>query len=230
MPRLPFTMASDLLTSTDGWYRPGGHRLDFFATRDELQELLDLGLPDAFAPWHLTGADSLPRPDQPDRYYQSPWSSPDIDLAAASRTPALRTRTDFFIWSEQLTSGEPPRGTGSLHEVLCSFNGFLLLQLGGQDSLARFSPSSWCIVDRIVHWTTGEERRYPDYLRVYNRLRRLIRKRLIASSVQIFPDGEEWVNAHVKWTAGAAAAHAAGLTFATPNGICRPQQPNPPPD
>ena len=73
-----------------------------------------------------------------------------------------------------------------------------------------------------MNWTTGEERRYPEYLRVYNRLRRLVRKRLIAPSVQTFPDGEEWINESIKWTAGAAAAHAAGVTFTSPNGTCKP--------
>ena len=63
---------AELLTNPCGWYRPGGHRLDFFATIDELQELLDVGLPDGLAPWHLTGADLLPRPDRPDRYYEVP--------------------------------------------------------------------------------------------------------------------------------------------------------------
>lgn len=218
-------MAADLLTSTKGWHRPGGHRLDFFAARDELQALVDLGLPDALAPWHLTGADLVPRPDQPDRYYEVPWTSADLDLATAARTPSGRARTNLFIWSEQLTRGELPREPGIAYETLCSLNGFLLVQPGRQDDLARFRPSALCIVDRSVNATTGEERRYPEYLRVYHRLCRLIRRRLIAPSVQTSPDGDDWENTHIKWTAGAIAAHADGVNFTTPNGTCRPHVP-----
>jgi hypothetical protein len=218
-----------LLTSPEGWFRPGDHRLDFFATLDELQELLDVGLPDALAPWHLTGADLVPRPDQPDRYHQVPWASSDVDLSTASQSPIGKARTNLFVWSAQLTSGELPCDPGQTYESLCSVNGFLLLQLGRLDNLARLSPASLCHVDRFVSAATGEERRYPEYLRVYNRLRRLVRTRIIAPSVQTFPDGTAWVNEDVRWTAGAVAAHAAGITFVTPNGTCKPLEPGSPP-
>jgi hypothetical protein len=215
------SLPADLLDNSNDWFRPGGHRLDFFATLDELQQILDIGLPDALAPWHLTGSDLVPRPDRPDRYYQHPWSLPNVDLASATQTPT-RSRTKLFIWSERLTSGEPPQVPGTKYETLCSINGFLLLRLGHLDNFSRTTSCSWGHVDRFVNVTTGEERRYPEYLKVFNRIRRLIRKHLIAPSVLTFPNGMDWVNEHTRWTAGAIAAHASGVTFADQNRPCRP--------
>jgi hypothetical protein len=214
--------AADPLTSLSGWLRPGGHRLTFFATREELQELLDAGLPGAFDPWHLTGADVVPRPDQTDRYYQCPWTSGVVDLLALDRKPGGRSRTNIFIWSERLTNRLPPLEPGTAFEGLCSFNGFLLIQPGDREDPSGYRETSLCIVDRIVNTTTGEERRYPEYFRVFNRLRRLVRKRLIASTVLMYPDGAEYVDTRTRWTRGAAAAHATGTKFILHGRSCRP--------
>lgn len=103
------------------------------------------------------------------------------------------------------------------YETMCAFSGFLLLQPGDREMGVEYHGSSVSIVDRVVSETTGAERWYPEYLRIFNRLKRLIKKRLVAPSVRVNSSGQEYVDSLTMWTQAAIAAHASGARFP-----CRP--------
>jgi hypothetical protein len=89
-----------------------------------------------------------------------------------------------------------------------SFSGLIRIWLG-REYEGRIEESSISMIDRIRHEKTGEERQQPEYRRIFERLRRSMRKRLVVET-------ESW-----PMTARSADAHARGeVTFtADPIGV-----------
>lgn len=56
-----------------------------------------------------------------------------------------------------------------------------------------------------VRCATGGERHYPEYLKAFNRLRRLVMKQLLMPSVRRNRAGQEHVDNLTRWTAAAVA-------------------------
>jgi hypothetical protein len=177
-----------------GWHRVGGHRLQFYATDAEIAEWLLQVLPAAFAPYTVLGQEW-----RDDRW--QPFQYPLEDVGTAFQ--AHRGAVNWWIRSGALSPHVPP-GSDKRH----SFGGLILVQLGSERN-GRLGDASIAIVDRIRHEVTGEERRQQQYLRIFERLRRSMRKRLVVATAYTFPDGRV---SHDHWlmTARAADAHKRG--------------------
>jgi hypothetical protein len=177
-----------------GWNRVGrGRSFQFYALDDEVAELLVNTLPADFAPYvvfreqwahprfvvHERAIDDIARSFAEDRDARH-WIKSDV------LSPALLS-DDISV----------PSDLGKL-----SFSGLISVRLG-TDWHGRREDTDLGLIDRIRHDETGEERRQPEYLSIFERLRRSMRKRLVVQT-------EDW-----PMTARAAAAHARGeVTFA----------------
>jgi hypothetical protein len=177
-----------------GWHRAGrGRSFQFYALDDEVAEWLVETLPCAFAPYvvfreqwahrglavHELSLDDIAQSLAEDREARH-W------IKSAVLTPALQA-DDISV----------PGDLGKL-----SFNGLISVRVGA-DRNGRREDADLGLIDRIRHSETGEERRQPEYLRIFERLRRAMRKRLVVQTEDR------------PMTADAAAAHARGqVTFA----------------
>jgi hypothetical protein len=176
-----------------GWYRVGGHRLQFYATDAEIAEWLEEMLPPAFAPYWIVGQERA-----------EPFEYP---LEAINDCFAQHRSANLWIRSDVLSPG-----LAGDDERQLSFYGLILVQLGSERH-GRIEEASIAIVDRIRHEATGRERRRPEYLRIFERLRRSMRKRLVVKTAFTFADGE--IGEHWLMTARAADGHTRGeVTFA----------------
>ena len=188
-----------------GWYRVGGHRLQFYATDAEIAEWLLEMLPATFGPYSVIGRE----------WHDGRWEPFEYPLdKIVSAFQAHRGAVNWWIRSEVL-SPHVPAGDDTRH----SFGGLILVQLGSERN-GRLLEASIAVVDRIRHEVTGEERRQPEYLRIFERLRRSMRKRLVVATSYTFPDGSV-CGTHWLMTARAADAHTRGeVTFdAEPIGL-----------
>jgi hypothetical protein len=179
----------------DDWYRVGGSRLQFYATNDEVAELLEEMLLPEFAPYAVIGQEW--RDDQ--------WHP--FEFALEQIREAFRRRhVNYWIRSDVLSPGL----TGT-DEKRVSFSGLILVQ-PGRPWHGRIEESSIAVVDRIRHTETGEERRQPEYRRIFDRLRRSMRKRLVVKTLRTFPSGG--TQESFPMTARVADAHTRGeITF-----------------
>jgi hypothetical protein len=178
------------------WTRVGGHRLSFYATDAEIAEWLRESLSEQFAPYTFVGRE----------WRDGTWQSFDYPLHAIDACFAHHRSANLNIRSDSLS----PRVSGDDRQM--SFNGLILVQLGSERDGA-LDAASVALVDRIRHASTGVERRQPAYLRIFERLRRSMRKRLVVTTSRVWPDGSE----RDDWpmTARAADAHSRGeITFA----------------
>jgi hypothetical protein len=185
------------------WYRVGGRRLQFYVTDAEVAEWLQEMLPEELGPYSLVGQE----------WQNQRWEPFEYPLAAISECFTDHRSANLWIRSDVLSPGL----TGEDKKRL-SFKGLILVQLGLERE-GRLGDASIAIVDRIRHEATGRERRQPEYLRVFERLRRSMRKRLVVKTAYTFPDGS--VGEHWPMTARAADAHRRGeVTFtAEPAGL-----------
>lgn len=188
-----------------GWYRVGGHRLQFYATDAEIAEWLEEMLPPAFAPYGIVGLE----------WRAGRWQPFEYPLAAIDECFTRHRGANLWIRSDVLSAGL----TGE-DQKRFSFNGLILVQLGRERN-GRLDEASIAIVDRIRHEATGRYRRQPEYMRIFERLRRSMRKRLVVTTAYTFPDGS--VGEHWPMTARAADARSGGeVTFAAkPTGLRR---------
>ena len=192
-------MAGDDFT---GWHRIGGHRLQFYATDDEITEWLQETLPGPFAPYSAIGHE----------WRDGSWRASEYPLEEIRSAVEHHERRTLWIRSEVLSPGLISDDTECL-----SFSGLIAVDLGSERD-GRLDDASLSIVDRIRH-ETGRERAQSEYLRIFERLRRSMRKRLVVKTERTFPDGsvsESW-----PMTARAADANVRGdVTFqARPAGL-----------
>jgi hypothetical protein len=174
-----------------GWYRVGGHRLQFYATDAEIAEWLLEMLPATFGPYSVIGQEWQDGRWEPFEYPLDRI----IEVFEAPRQAWIRSE----VLSPQVPPGDDKRQ---------SFGGLILVQPGSERN-GRVGEASIAVVDRIRHELTGEERRQPEYLRIFERLRRSMRKRLVVATSYTFPDGRVSRD-HWPMTARAADAHARG--------------------
>jgi hypothetical protein len=177
--------------SPDDWYRVGGSRLQFYATDDEIAEWLEEMLPSEFAPFAVIGQERL----------EDRWHPFEFHLHAI-RDAFRGQHVNYWIRSNVLSPGLV--GTD---EKRVSFSGLILVQ-PGRPWRGRVGDASIAVVDRIRHLETGEERRHPEYRRIFDRLRRPMRKRLVVRTLLTFPDGA--TEESFPMTARAADAHRRG--------------------
>jgi hypothetical protein len=125
---------------------------------------------------------------------------------SARHLPSTGRRISGFdrAFTPDLTAEDPvePADVGRF-----SFRGLILLQLGKERN-GRRGESRLTIVDRIRHEATGEELRATDYLRIFERLRRSMRKRLVVS--------RWWCANGAPWLGGDRGAGTALMGAAVP--------------
>lgn len=199
-------VAAKPLDDDDGWLRVGGRRIDFVTTLSELQDLLNGALRADEGPWALTGVD-LVRTDVL-RYRRQLFVCPTIDLATCDKS-AAQHRLNVWAWSGALTRSLPR--SSDRYETLCSFNGFIGVQRSG-DWSGGGGEAALMVVDRVRH-VSGDERHHAEYRRVFERLRRAVRKRLVAETHRRGKDGNDYVDGTLRWTAAAVEAHETGADF-----------------
>jgi hypothetical protein len=181
--------------SYEGWYRVGGSRLDFYATDDEIAEWLLEMLPSEFAPYAVIGDEWVEE--------ERRWQPFEYSLAQLRKAFARHRGANFWIRSDQLS----PRLRGDDH-VGVVYGGLILVQLGSQREDGLIEDASISVVDRLRHEVTGEEQRQPEYRRIFDRLRRSLRKRLVVTTMRTRPDGG--VDPSSPMTPRAAEAHNRG--------------------
>lgn len=194
------------LDDDEDWARVGGRRIDFVTTLGELQELLHGALRADEGPWALTGVDLVRT--EAHRYRQQSFVCPTIDLAICDKT-AVPHRLNVWAWSGGLTRSVPQ--SSDRYETLCSFNGFIGVQRRG-DWSGGGGEAGLMVVDRVRH-VSGDERHHAEYRRVFERLRRAVRKRLVAETHRRDKDGNYYVDDKLRWTAAAVEAHESGTDF-----------------
>jgi hypothetical protein len=178
----------------DGWYRVGGKTLQFYATDDEIAEWLLEALPSERAPYAVIGQESRGGRRQ----------SLEFPLAAVAAAFSAQRLAVYWIRSDALSPGLTAES-----EKRLSFNGLINVQLGSTRPDGLLGEASIGIVDRIRHEHTGEERVHTEYLRIFERLRRSMRKRLVVETERMHPDGKlypDW-----RMTPRAADAHVRGV-------------------
>jgi len=183
------------MESYEGWHRVGGSRFDFYATDEEIAEWLLELLPSDFAPYAVIGAGWIEEEQR--------WQRFEYPLGEIQEAFARHRGANFWIRSDQLS----PRIRGNDH-VGASYGGLILVQLGFRREDGRIEDASIAVVDRLRHELTGEERRQPEYRRIFDRLRRSLRKRAVVETIRTLPDGSTTPSKPM--TPRAAEAHARG--------------------
>jgi hypothetical protein len=177
-----------------GWNRVGrGRSLQFYATDDEMAEWLVETLPTEFAPYLV---------------FREEWAHPKLVVHESriediARSFSQDRRARHWIKSDLLSPTLHADDISVPNDLAkLSFSGLISIR-PGDDRNGRREDADLGMIDRIRNERTGEERRQPNYLKIFERLRRSMRKRLVVPT-------EEW-----PMTARAAAAHARGeVTFA----------------
>lgn len=211
---------SSLITALAQWQRVGrGRSLQFFATDEEVQAWLNHALPEEFAPYVLVGVDKIKQSRF--KYVDEPFQC-DVSALSACMSGPVGRRSDFWICSKVLTP-ELLLRRGIWQQRLFSSNGLVDLAHGMMvkvrnprdpaQPLEQYA-SAVGIVDKIQNLETGEVRQYEGYLRIYQALRKVIRKELVYSSVVRAADGTEAEDTSVAlMTEGAVRAYAEGIPY-----------------
>jgi hypothetical protein len=156
----------------NGWYRAGGREMQFYATDEEIAEWLVATLPVQYAPYVIL-REEWAHP----RMVVHPYA---LDDVAASFTADRSAR--HWIQSKVLSPELGPREVRRPDDLgKLSFRGLVAIRVMDEFG-GRMEPASMTMIDRIRHEATGEERRQPEYLRIFERLRRSMRKRLVVKT------------------------------------------------
>jgi len=206
-----------IIEDVDSWFRLGrGHSFEFYATDNEVQEWLLTILSAEYAPYRLVGEDSI---KEGKVYVQHPFSC-EVAEFLRCRQAAGELCTQFWLLSTVLTP-ELPLQPGAWLTAMYSYNGLINLQHGWmqREPVHRTRPlaktaSSIGLVDRVYHRDTNEVRQHEAYLRLFNAMKRAIRKSLVYTTMLIGPDDveQEQVSGPL-WTEGTKQEYEAGASF-----------------
>lgn len=155
------------------WFRRGrGNEQQFFALDSEIDRWLSEELPREFWPWHLFSEDQV---KEGRTYSQRLVRWPNLELSACR---AQNNRTSFWVGSRRIS----PKVIEQLSDPRdLTANGFILVQQHerrGKRDLGRIA-----VAGRHENARTGELREHAEYLRVFQSLRRRIRKDLTYTTV-----------------------------------------------
>ena len=182
--------------SENQWHRVGGHRLQFYATDAEVAQWLRTLLPPEFAPYAIVGQE----------WWDGEWVPFEYPLERADECFARHRNSNLWIRSKVLTPELPADEKG------LSSSGLILVQLGSEWK-GKLEDASIAVVSRVRR-DDGRERTNDEYRRLFERLRRAMRKRLVVRTAHTFPDGRQ-SESPWRMTARAADAHVRGeVTFA----------------
>jgi hypothetical protein len=170
------------------WHRYRSSRFDFFATADEIKQFFLNELPQTYAPYSLVATK--------ERIDERNFSSGIFEHSTARIIDmAVRERLQFFLRSQPLTpdldEARAPfvcdRPTDWEYQI--NYAGLILIQYGS------FGVGNWdlCVVDEVCHEPTGKILKHDGYRKLFNAMKKLIRKKLIVWGMYDFGSvQQEW--------------------------------------
>ena len=218
----PERSAAGVITNAADWHRIGGHRFDFFATDQELQDWLVKTLPPPLGPWQVLGHDPI---REASKYVWVPFRFEVTELARSLEPAHGQRRLNLWLWSPVLTPGlnlRAQRASIPVLEHLCAVNGLVCLKpvhlVTARDAPEddAWDACSLSVAPRWVFLPTGEEVVHEEYKRVYGRLKRAVSRLFTHGSIYVWSDGTERCFSTPGWTSGAVHEHEAGKRFAAP--------------
>ncbi|MFA7486383.1 MAG: hypothetical protein WCZ89_10185 [Phycisphaerae bacterium] len=172
----------------NNWRRLGrGQVLQFFATDDEVQNWLLTLLPPEYGPYTLVGADSI---EVENKMYVEKGFEIDISDFKTAIYEKEYPRWQYWIRSKALTPKLDFLRQKRITWVL-SYSGLVGLQHGRYLKDAGRDFSSIGIVDKVINDETGEEIVNKEYLSIFKKLKKEIKRHLLYSSIWKFDDGSE---------------------------------------
>lgn len=187
------------LRSPYEWTRVGrGSELQFFATDDEVTDILTQALPPAFAPYRVIGRVATKPPD----HGSVEWRIFECDLPEAVESVRRLDAGPVWLAAAVTPSGGPTRDD----EEARSLTGLVLIDPGlvrrGAKEAARIA-----FVRRVRNLLSGTTEENEDYAHIWAALRAAIKSRLRWTTIHTFPDGIAREDATLKlMTDGAAEA------------------------
>ena len=207
--------AHEPIYDVNEWRRLGrGKDLQFFATDDEVQDWLIKALPKKYAPYTLIGVESVKAGKI---YIREPFELDVTELKRAMHW-GNKVRWQFWIRSKIIT---PELNFSKQMRItwVFSYTGLVELQHGSNirhyglntKELYR-DASSIGVVDKVINDATGDIKHHKEYLRIFNSLKRQIKKRLCYSSIHTFKNGSQREDRKLQlMTEDAVQAYHSGL-------------------
>ena len=195
------------------WRRLGrGRGLDFYATDDEVQRWLIEGLPAHSAPYTLVTIKTTG--------YRETYLEQGVEFGIEELKKAMyeldKVRWQYWIRSKMITPELELSPNRRLTWVL-SFSGLVELQHGLYNKnrwVEGRDASSIGIVDRVINDATGAMIEHKGYLKIFNALRKRVKKDLCYSSFWKYKDGSELEEFKLRlMTEGAVRAYEEGMKF-----------------
>jgi hypothetical protein len=144
------------------WFRIGGHRFQFFALEQEVQQWLATDLPSHDGPYTIIVVGQLKEHPVSDLYKLYRAGRSQFFLRSKALTPDINITRRPFISSYE----------NSL-DIQLGFSGLILLQF------SQLGPHSISLVDKVLHSPTDRIFLHDEYLPLYSSLKRIFRKRLV---------------------------------------------------
>lgn len=184
------------ILSGDSWQRYGrGKIVQFFATDEEVCEFLEECLPREFAPYSLLWVRFI----EDGNKYRHEYVASDLGDFLELRAQGV---WKFFLRSKVLTPGAFPESTAPV-DWSWSFSGLVNIQQGRLRQ-GRQEWSGLGIVDKAQNKETGEIVSHEGYLKIFNVLKKSLRKRLLYNTVKARPNGTLDESKSIRMTEGYA--------------------------
>jgi hypothetical protein len=159
-----------------------GLELQFFATDDEIQELIDVTLPSAFAPYRGMAVVMRERGDR------TGYDREHVECEVGDLIRCARSQEASQVWigSDVVT---PTLASARADAAIWSLTGLIVVEPGRIWRGAIWESRIAC-VPSVMNLRTGAVEQNADYKRLYDLLRAAIRKRLNWSTIRVLPSGE----------------------------------------
>lgn len=191
-----------LISDLDHWDRVGGRVIQFYATDEEVDNVLKQHLPAKYEPYFLVGYDWTNQDG--DSYVWKPFSYPVVDFLVLRR----QGRWHLDIQSTVLTPDIRPFDENRIARKM-SFNGLINIQHGSIRK-GKWDDSSFTIVDKIINKITGESIEHEEYLAIYNSLKRGLKKILYYPTVRTDLLGQQYKQKNIMMSKAFAEKYLKG--------------------
>jgi hypothetical protein len=212
-------MVQKVITDIDNWQRVGrGRTIQFYATDEEVYSWFIDYLPAEYGPYYVVasikGKDRHSALKEPARVPLSAL----IDLMRDSKNLSF----NYWIGAEKLTPDLP---LDQDIDAMCSYNGLVLLQHGlilrnhlDHSTTECRDVSRIAVTSRVKSLSSGELREHAEYLKIYNRVHRVVSRHLIYSTIIRYKDGREEETRLYRMTEGAVQSYNSGFPFCSKPG------------
>lgn len=185
------------------WERTGrGSTYQFFATDDDLLEILRSGLSDALGPYSLLAEGVRRGPTQQGVRQVAPEK-----VLSLCSFEAQESETNVFVASHILTGANLPQWFLDDLQRACAINGLVVIQHGFVNWNGVRGPTAFGVASKIRNVMDGQIHAHEGYRRIFEALRRAA-KGLAVVRTRMFDGGEGW-----PMTARAAAATRLGIPY-----------------